>query len=205
MDVALADPVYDRAQTVAKAYQEFRIKYIEVRFHFPFNTFQPGVSVLPRWWIFHDPKDVVPDNYTKGLLEDMGYKPRRAVGTQKVRFRPKISIGTGDVVINPPPAGVNQWWPQQFKTSPWLPVNMNAKTNNNTNLAFNVLEHAGIKWLIEDVLNPVDPLPIQTNVRVCFQFRKPVWYVSTGSEPPAPELPIVEPEFEVTEEEGGGG
>lgn len=174
---ALGDAEFDRAQQVAKAYREFRIKFAQVIFQFPYNVFAPNVSSEPRWWVFTDPRDAIPDNYTKGLLQDMGYKPRRARGMQKVTWAPYVTIGVTENQVAP-----TAYFPHLIKKHPWLSTNNGANSVDNTQWDPSTVLHSGIKWLMEDTNSPALQLPIKAQVRVCFQFRKPVWYNESGTQ-----------------------
>lgn len=186
-DIYLGAPAFDRAQQVAKAYQEFRIKKIEVRFHFPFNAFSPNVSggsTLPRWWLVHDPRQVIPINFGKNLLNDMGIKPRRAIGTHKVTF---IPTALAPIQINPvigPPLNNT---PHLFRRRPWLPCSQDAGYTGQP-VAFlpSLVRHYGLKYHVGDPVSPPAAQPFEINVRVTFQFRKPVWYRAGVSDEAAP-------------------
>lgn len=179
---ALADIPFDRAQQVAKAYREFRIKWISVQFNFPFNTFAPGVAVKPRLWFFKDPNDQVPYDYTVDLLQDMGFKPTYAVGQKTYTFRPTVAVAATEGPAIPPDV-VDKWYPQRYVKSPWLSTNRNAGRADNRTFAPSEILHNGVKWFIENTSSPPNPYPVQTNIRVCFQFRKPIWYHSMSEAP----------------------
>ena len=202
--ITLNDAVYDRAQQVAKAYREFRIKKVELFFHFPFNTFAPNISggaSKPRWWFVYDPRKLIPNNFNKGIFEDMGIKPRIAMGHQKVTFIPRILTPQVWSVSAPP--GFTQL-PHGTKRRPWLPCNLNGGFTAWGAFLASDVQHFGCKWLTEDPVSPPQGQPYTVNVRVHFQFRKPVWYVTSSTEAnvvqPAALLHAV-PEQEIDEEE----
>jgi len=183
-DFALANSYFDRAQQVAKAYREFRIKWVELRFMFPYNSYEPGSGAgIPTWCLVTDPRDAIPDNYNKGLLLDMGKKYKKCMGMQRIVFAPYIRTGgLFDEGTYPyPSAQLPIFHPVTIRKHPWIPCNMAASTTDNTAFAASSMPHTGVKWDI-DAIGTVSPQPgIHVQVRVCFQFRRPVWYVT---EPP---------------------
>lgn len=180
--LTLSDAVFDRAQQVARAYKEFRIKKIQVFINFGFNTFSPnmaGGSVRPRWWLAYDPKREIPSNFNKGLLEDMGVKPRAAVGLQRVTFVPRVLMPQAEVVGA---IGTASYIPSASRRRPWLPCNRSAGYQPFGAFLPSQVGHYGLKWYVEDPVSPAANQPINVQIRVHFQFRRPVWYATSSEE-----------------------
>lgn len=204
--LSLSSPMFDRAQQVAKAYREFRIKKIEFRFHFPFNSFEPNVAAEPRWWLMFDPRREIPVNFTKGLIDDMGIKPRRAIGQKKVIIVPHTMSPITEMAGA---IGVQTTLPQGTRRRPWLPCCASAGFTNWGAWIPSTIQHHGLKWLATDPKSPPVANPYNVNVRVFFQFRKPVWYNSSSEPAPTLQMRNVleddEEEADIVVEEGEGG
>lgn len=187
---SLADIAYDRAQKIAKEFQEFRIKWIQLRFQFPFNNYQPGVNTRPYWYIFQDPRNVWSPGFTEQQLLDVGMKARQTPnGMFVMTYKPTVNFNSAELVL-----GNVQPGPSYARKSPWLPTNAVAIAPQNP-WSPNLLRHYGVKWKISGNV----PSGTQANgtvwARVCFQFRRPLTQAASALVEEGVDLPMAVGEF----------
>lgn len=172
-NVQLADLSYDRAQTVAQAFQEFRIKYVKYTFQPSADTFPIAAgNVIPQMYFMIDRANAVPTNITIGQLRDMGAKVQRFDDKNKViAFKPSVLMSGQSA----PGADVAS----QIKLRPWLSTNANSG-NIGAAWAPSAIDHQGLVMFITKINPATPPVPVNVDVEVVFQFRKPLWRVPLG-------------------------
>jgi len=166
-NVELADVIYDRAQAVAQAYQQFRIKYIKLTFKPSADTFPavPG-NVIPQLYFMKDLVNAIPTNADANTFFSMGARPRR-MDDKNLVYIWKPSTLTADITA---PGATTA---AQMKISPWLSTNANSG-NPQAAWAPSQVDHLGCAFYVVKI-NPGDNLQYVVDVEVVFQFRKPVW------------------------------
>jgi hypothetical protein len=178
----LANPEYDRAQTVAQAYQEFRIKYIKFTFRPSADTF-PAVAgnSIPTLYYMIDKTNSIPTGANAGTFFSLGCRPVRMDDKQvEIAWKPSVLVSTATA------AGVAQ--ASQYQERPWLSTNANA-FNPGAAWAPSTVDHLGIVFYVTKI-NPADTLNYQLDIEVEFEFRKPNWRAEANEEPPVPQMTI---------------
>lgn len=171
----LADPSFDRAQTVAQAYQQFRIKYIKFTFRPSADTFTPVAgNVIPQLYFMMDKSNAIPTNANAATFFSMGARPRRMDDKNLVyAWKPTVlntSLGQAGVMTS-----------ADLLTTPWLSTNANAQ-NPGAAWAPSTIAHLGCVFYVTKI-NPNDNIQYSLDVEVVFQFRKPLWKASDSQEP----------------------
>lgn len=172
--VQLADVVYDRAQQVAAAYQQFRIRYVKLTFRPSADTFPavPG-NVIPQLYFMYDKSNAIPTNATAGTFYSMGARPYR-MDDKNLKFTWKPTALTADLIA----PGVTT--ASQLRTSPWLSTNANSG-NPGAVWQPSEVDHLGCAFYVTKI-NPADTINYTVDVEVVFDFRKPVWKGADSSE-----------------------
>lgn len=178
---ALNNVQFDRAQTVAQAYQEFRIKYIKLTFRPSADTFQPiAGNVIPQLYYMIDKTNSIPTTADANTMFSLGCRPKR--------FDDKnIVVAWKPATIQASYTAPGVATAQQMIVSPWLSTNANAY-NPAGAWAPSGVDHLGIVFYVVKI-NPADALNYFVDVEVVFQFRKPNWKGESaveGLEIPAP-------------------
>lgn len=174
-NLRLADPVFDRSQTVASAYQQYRVKYIKLTFRPSADTF-PAVAGngIPQLYFMYDKSNSIPTNADADTFFSMGAKPRRMDDKNLVyAWKPTVlntSLGQAGVTTS-----------ADLMTRPWLSTNDNAQ-NPGAVWAPSSIAHLGCVFYVTKI-NPADALEYSLDVEVVFQFRKPTWKGSSSSSP----------------------
>lgn len=174
---ALSDLLFDRAQTVAQAYQQYRIKYIKLTFKPSADTF-PAVAgnTISQLYFMYDKANAIPTNANAGTFFSMGARPRRMDDKNLIyAWKPTALAATYTA------AGVTT--ASLLRTSPWLATNQNSG-NPQPGWAPSDVDHLGAVFYVTKI-NPADTLNYTVDVEVLFEFRKPLWKVEQSSEPPA--------------------
>lgn len=172
-NVQLANGTYDRAQSVAAAYQEFKIRYVKFTFRPSADTFPiASGNTIPQMYFQVDKANAIPINANQQTLLDMGCRPFRFDDKNVVRkYRPNILLGadtTGPVLTAGP-----------VKPSCWLSTNANA-ADPTTLWAPSVIDHIGCALYVTKP-NPLTPtISFVADVEVVFDFRKPLWRRGDG-------------------------
>lgn len=170
----LADIIYDRAQTVAQAYQQFRIKYIKLYFRPSADTFPAVVgNTIPQLYFMIDKANAIPTNATAGTFFSMGCRPRR-MDDKNITYSWSPTALTADFSA---PGVVTA---SQLRTSPWLSTNANSG-NPGAVWQPSQVDHLGCAFYVTKI-NPGDTITYTVDVEVVFQFRKPLWKGSDSSE-----------------------
>lgn len=171
---ALVDLNFDRAQAVAQAYQQYRIKYFKLYIK-PNNDTYPsgGGAVVPNMYYMIDKSRAIPLNATFNTLMDLGAKPRRIDDyTQTIAFKPAVLTADKD--------GNGTVSAAQIRVSPWLSTNANAGFPNGL-WAPDETIHGVVLYGIEKV-NPGDAQQYAVTVEVMFEFRRPNWKTPSPGE-----------------------
>jgi len=182
---SLAQPTFDRAQTVAQAYQEYRMKYIKLTFRPLSDTFQPIVgNSIPQLYYMIDKTNAIPTTADSGTFFSMGCRPHRFDDKNiVVAWKPTTIIST---LTAPAQATANQ-----VQERPWLSTNANAY-NPAAGWAPSVVDHLGIVFYVTKI-NATDDILYNVDVEIVFQFRKPNW----KAEPPG-ESTVARVTFDIT-------
>lgn len=160
--IALAD--YDRAVSVARNYQRFRMSGVKVTWKPTFDTYSPATpNQKPFLYYMIDKSGSVPDNVTLEGLKQMGARPR-ALDEKPISVIWKPAV-LGESRIN---AGIPQ--AANYLTSPWLSTNQNPTSP----LAWNPsdVSHQGIKFFIEQ--QGAEQF-FTMEIEVQFEFIKPLF------------------------------
>lgn len=167
-NIALSDLSYDRAQTVAQAFQEFRIKYVKFTFQPSADTFPIAAgNVIPQMYFMVDRANTVPLGATVATLKDMGAKVIRFDDKNRVvAFKPSVLLAGGSA------AGVST--ASQIRIRPWLSTNANSG-NPGAAWAPSSIDHQGLVAYITKINPATPPVAVNVDVEVVFQFRKPLW------------------------------
>lgn len=163
LNVQLAD--YDRAATVAAAYQHYRIKKITLRFRPTVDTFTQGGPSKPYLYYMIDKSGSIPTTITIEGMKRMGAKPIAFDEKQiSVSWRPSV---LQDTAVNA--AGLASQ-PNKYQISPWLSTTANAISP-----AFvpSNVDHLGIYWQVDQQF--AGGYGYHCEVEVQFQFKKPIW------------------------------
>lgn len=173
--VELADVSYDRAQSVARAYQEFKIKYIKLTFRPSADTWAPAAgNVIPQLYFQYDKAGSMPTNTNLQTLLDMGCRPIRF----DARNVTKTYVPT---VLTADRTGPGTTSAGQVRKSPWLSTNANSGTPGPA-WAPSVVDHLGCCFIVTKP-NPLTPtIQYDVDVEAVFCFRKPLWRAGSGSE-----------------------
>lgn len=164
----------DRAVQVARAYQYFRIKKVELQFKPFYDTFanpdptQPSGSVPYLYWLIN--KGDVLDVGDFNGLRDAGAKPVRFdEKTINVSFKPAILMFSPQSSATP---GVNPSF-NLSKVSPWLTTNDLAGTIGAT-WEPSTLEHHGFTWGVQQDITGTPGFTYGVEATVHFDFKKPL-------------------------------
>lgn len=160
----------ERASTVARGFQEYKITKVEYHFLPQYDTFaQGGVAGngIPNLYFRIDKTASLQDFTTVAQLAQTGCKPRRLDDKSiVVSFKPAVLFNTRDLT-----QGTNPW--SKPMVSPWLTTN---KNNNSliTPWAASSIDHYGLAWFVEQVVAPGGTQGNYTvRQRVHYEFRKP--------------------------------
>lgn len=176
---SLAALSFDRAQSVASSFQEYRIKYVKLTFRPSADTFAPAAgNAIPQLYFQMNKFASIPTSATQQTLLDMGCRPIRFDDKNIVRaFKPNVLIGADQA---PPGVVINA---QKPLTTPWLSTNNNAMNPGTLWQPSNV-QHYGACWLVTK-MNPSTPtINYYCDIEVVFQFRKPLAQVPPTTDTP---------------------
>lgn len=165
---ALSMGTFDRAQSVAQSFQEYRIKYVKLTFKPSADTFAPAAgNIIPQLYFQMNKYQSVPTGATIQTLLDMGCRPIRFDDKNIVRaYKPVVLTATDTTALAVAA--------QKSLTTPWLSTNANAQ---NPGPLWNPssTEHLGCVFVVQKP-NPATPTINYTlDVEVVFQFRRPLW------------------------------
>lgn len=162
---------FDRAVTVAKAYQFYKIASVKLTYLFPYDTFQAGVgnSSRPNFYYMLDKSGAISPAATLAQLKQMGARPK-ACDNKPLSIQWKPSVLTEEETLGGAVAA-------QYKLSPWLSVNAP------------VIQHRGIYWFLEQLFAGGTQYEVEMEVQ--FQFKKPLWTGSEGATPAIGAVPAI--------------
>jgi len=164
----------DRAVQVARAYQYFRIKKVDLQFKPFYDTFanpdptQPSGSVPYLYWLIN--KGDVLDVADFNGLRDAGAKPIRFdEKTINVSFKPAILMFSSQSSATPT---LNPSF-NMSKVSPWLTTNDLAGTNGAV-WTPSSLEHHGFTFGVQQDITGTPGFTYGVEITVHFDFKKPL-------------------------------
>lgn len=170
---------FDRAATVAQAYQHYRIKYINITVKSPYDTYasQAAGWSKPKLFYMLDKAGALPTNINLEGLKQMGAKPRD-LDEKPLNIGWRPSVLQVDMIA-PGGPGVVNGQATQYKISPWLStsnVSVGQPWNPST------VDHLGVYWYVEAAATGVPPAPLIyfVEVEVQFEFKKPLISNSVG-------------------------
>lgn len=168
---------FQRAVTVAQAYQHYRIKYINVTIKPLYDTFavQGAGWAKPKLYYMLDKAGSIPTNINLEGLKQMGAKPRD-LDEKPLQIGWRPSVLQVDMT-NGGGAGVGQ--ATAYKISPWLSTS-NVAVAQPWNASS--VDHLGVYYYVEAVATGAPPAPLSyfVDVEVQFEFKKPLVYNSVG-------------------------
>lgn len=158
----LAD--FDRAVSIARNYQRFRMTGIKITWKPVFDTYSPATAnQKPNLYFMIDKNGSIPDTVTLEGLKQAGARPRALDEKPlSVFFKPAV---LGEARIN---AGIPQ--AASYMVSPWLSTNQNPTAPGVWNPS--EVSHQGIKWYIEQG-GAVQKVYVEVEIQ--FQFIKPLF------------------------------
>lgn len=170
-DIQLAD--FARAPQIAANYQQYRIKYFELKIQPDFDTFivgGPGAQGVPYLYYIIDKAQALNNATTNQQLKSMGAKPIRLDDkTITIRWKPSVLLSTQ---IQTSTGAVSA---QKYAVSPWL--NCDEVTATGTTFTPSSVCHYGIKWAAENVGGPMS---YSATLTAHFEFKKPLLATSVG-------------------------
>lgn len=175
MDTSLDQ--FTRATQVAKAYQHYRIKYIQLKIKPTYDSYtsqQGVVNPLTKMRVYYiiDKSGSIPTNITLAGLKAMGAKPRELDEKSVLMgWRPSVldlTMTAGGAA--PLAQGA------QYKISPWL--NTNASSVDIAAWNPSTVDHLGIYWYVEQVFGSGQIYPVELEVQ--FEFKKPLLASAVG-------------------------
>lgn len=162
---------FDRAVTVASAYQFYRISGVRVTIKTPFDTYITNATEAysrPNLYYMLDKAGVLGPATTLEQLKQMGARPKACDNKPTtIGWRPSVLTETD---------GLAGGLPSQYKISPWL------------NTTSNTVPHRGLFWFLDQqniglVPSPATGVPYYVELEVQFQFKKPLWQGSVAAAP----------------------
>jgi len=163
---------FPRAQTIAEAYQFYRIKSVRMTYMWPYDTFQDGVGASiskPNLFYMIDKAEAIPTLATLETLKQMGARPK-AVDEKPtlITFQPAVLQNTETI------AGTA---PTNYEMSPWIST------------AHTDVPHQGLFWYGEQQFGGVNTYKVQIEVQV--EFKKPLWVLTSSSVPALSAVPAL--------------
>jgi len=164
-----------RAMAVASAYQEYRIRRVSLCFKPMSDTFTSGtLAAIPNLYFMVDKKGAISSNFTLDNLTQMGATPRRFDDKMiVVKYAPAVLLDSYDTSFGTAAASA--------LISPWLPTT--SGVGNSGTFTPSSIDHLGISWLVY-VPNFNTLVYYDIDIKVDFEFRKPLWTPAPGPPPP---------------------
>lgn len=160
--------MFTRALNPAKAYQHYRIKYINLKIKPHFDTFlvNPANPVgKPHLYYMLDKAGAIPTNITLNGIKQMGAKPRALdEHPLSIGWRPSVLEQTMTVAGAAPLAQGSK-----YSISPWL--NVNANTVDVAAWNPSTVDHLGVYWYVEQPVGASQPYDVEVEVQI--EFKKP--------------------------------
>jgi len=159
-----------RAALVGQAYQEYRIRRVTLCYKPMSDTFAAGGSgAVPNLYYMVDKKGVISNNFTLDNLTQMGATPRRFDDkTIVAKYAPAVLLDSLDAAFGAQAASA--------MISPWLPTTASVGPTGLSTPSS--IDHLGISWLVY-VPNFNTPVYYDIDIKVDFEFRKPLWATIT--------------------------
>lgn len=164
MNTQLLD--YQRAVTVASAYQHYRIKKVSLTFKPSSDTFMVTQATKPNLYHMIDKSGSVPTNITLEGLKQMGARPKQLDEKNLVvQWSPSVLES-----VMYASGGVGAASSSKYKISPWLTTT----ADNVSPGAFvpNAVDHLGIYWYVDQALTQGYQYTVECEVQ--FEFKKPL-------------------------------
>jgi len=159
---------FDRAMTIAKAYQHYRIKSVKLTIRSAFDTYDStsGTSKPDLYYQIDKAGVLSTTTATLNQLKQMGARPRALdekpiVITWSPSVLSEMESGPGATASS-------------YKISPWLSTDSNA------------VLHRGIFWFANQIFGA--GLSYAAELECQFEFKKPVWTALSVDAPPAVEV-----------------
>lgn len=156
-----------RVINIAKAYQEFKIDYVEVRFKPLYDTYTteaatPGITVPQLYHqIIKDPSVADMVDISQFKANGLNAMSLAKDGNMVWRYKPAVAISAQGSTGNDPAI---------IRTSPWM--NTEDTTSTPTTPVFNQTTHYGsCLWVNSTITTPFAVANIE--VEVHYKFRKP--------------------------------
>lgn len=171
---ALSQTTFDRAQSVASSFQEYRVKYVKLIFKPSADTFPIAAgNIIPQLYFQMNKYQSIPTSATLQTLLDMGCRPIRFDDKNITRAYKPVVLTATDTTSLAVAA-------QKSLTTPWLSTNNNAQ-NPTIAWAPSTVEHLGCCFIVQKP-NPATPTINWTlDVEVVFQFRRPLSTLAPGT------------------------
>jgi len=170
-DIQLQD--FARAPAIAANYQQFRIKYFELKIQPDFDTFVvggAGAQGVPYLYYIIDKAQALNNATTNQQLKSMGAKPIRLDDkTITIRWKPSVLLSTQIATAT---GAVSA---QKYAVSPWL--NCDEVTATGSTFTPSSVCHYGIKWAVENVGGS---MTYSATLTAHFEFKKPLLTGSVG-------------------------
>lgn len=159
---ALAD--YDRAVSIARNYQRYRMTGIRVTWKPVFDTYSPATAnQKPNLYYMIDKNGSIPDTVTLEGLKQAGARAHRFdEAPLSVTFKPAV---LGEARIN---AGIPQ--AATYVVSPWMSTAQNPTAPGAWNPS--EVSHQGIKWYLEQ---GGASQKVYVEIEIQFEFIKPLF------------------------------
>lgn len=165
---ALNDLIFDRAQAVAKNFQEYRIKYVKLIFRPSADTWPVGSGPVPQLYFQMNKYATIPTGIGLNQLLDMGCRPIRFDDKNITRsYKPVVLLGANDTSAPQILSVV-----AAVKVSPWLSTNFNAGTP--TSWSPSNVEHQGCVFYVTKPSPTTPTIAYNVDVEIVFQFRRPL-------------------------------
>jgi len=160
--------MFTRALNPAKAYQHYRIKYIQLKIKPHFDTYlvNPANPVgKPHLYYMIDKAGAIPTNVTLAGLKQMGAKPR-ALDEKPLSVGWKPSVLEQTLTVG---GAAPQAQGSKYTISPWL--NTNATSVDIAAWNPSSVDHLGVYWYVEQPVGANQPYDVEVEVQ--FEFKKP--------------------------------
>lgn len=153
---------FNRASTVAQAYQFYRIKSVKLTVRMPFDTFAYDATnniSRPNLYYMVDKAEAIPALASLETLKQMGARPRQCdEKPTTITFTPSVLSSTETLAGDAP---------SLFNISPWLST------------AHPDIQHNGLFWYAEQFFGSAISYKVEMEIQ--FEFKKPVWQQASAS------------------------
>lgn len=157
---------YNRASTLAQAYQHYRIKNIKMTFLPQFDTFASsgGSGSKPMLYYMIDKSGSIASNISLEGLKECGARPI-ALDEKPITISWAPSVLEA-VMTMPATTAV----PAKYRISPWLATD---STILSVGFTPSAIRHLGLYWYLYQAEPSGSPYNFKVEVEVQFQFKKP--------------------------------